>query len=172
MAGYSPSASIVHQHGTPQYSPIARYERFAFSLLLGATFYTFSSTLTPYYTAPDHHNGSYRAYNERKDPCPHPTRIGSVSDTHSCRLEREQSVDLQTKESAAAFPEGTVLQRKPGSGAQRKTSHRTHKVLKREVKQQPSITAVELKKNHPELLQNVTVRMIQHRLQKDLGLPC
>ena len=42
----------------------------------------------------------------------------------------------------------------------------------REVKQNPSITTAEIKKKHPELLQNLAVRTIQHRLQKDLGLPC
>ena len=32
----------------------------------------------------------------------------------------------------------------------------------------PSITAAALKKKHVQLLQNVSVRTIQHRLQKDL----
>ena len=35
----------------------------------------------------------------------------------------------------------------------------------------PRLTALELKNLHPELLENVAVRTIQHRLQKSLGLP-
>ena len=35
----------------------------------------------------------------------------------------------------------------------------------------PRLTALELKNLHPELLKNVAVRTMQHRLQKGLGLP-
>ena len=35
-----------------------------------------------------------------------------------------------------------------------------------------SVTAAALKKKHVQLLQNVPVRTIQHRLQKDLKMPC
>ena len=35
----------------------------------------------------------------------------------------------------------------------------------------PRLTALELKNLHPELLENVAVCTIQHRLQKGLGLP-
>ena len=76
------------------------------------------------------------------------------------------------KKAAATLPEGGVPPRKQGSGGKRKTSPRTDKVLKREVMQNPSMTASELKKKHPDLLGNVAIRTIQHRLQKDLGLPC
>ena len=65
-----------------------------------------------------------------------------------------------------------VPRRKCGSSAPKKTSPRTDKLLKREVTSYPSITAVELKNKHPELLHNVSTRTIRHRLQKDLGLPC
>lgn len=75
------------------------------------------------------------------------------------------------KSVAENLPPGEVPARKPGSGAPRKTSPRTDKILAREVKQDPSITAVGLKEKHPILLQNVSVRTIQHRLQKDLKLP-
>lgn len=34
-----------------------------------------------------------------------------------------------------------------------------------------AMTAVELKNQHPDLLQNIATRTIRHRLQKDLGLP-
>lgn len=75
------------------------------------------------------------------------------------------------KKAAAAHPPGTVPPRKPGSGAPRKTSTRTDKILKREVIADPCITAVSLKQKHPALLKNVSVRTIQHRLQKDLKMP-
>ncbi|KAF2367034.1 NUC194 [Trinorchestia longiramus] len=44
--------------------------------------------------------------------------------------------------------------------------------MKRELKKNPRLTAIELKNLHSGLLQNIAVRAIQHRLQKDLGLPC
>ena len=79
---------------------------------------------------------------------------------------------FKLKKSAASLPTGTLPPRKLGCGRKRKTSERTDKMLVREVKQNPSITAAELKKKHPDLLQDVAVRTLQHRLQKDLGLPC
>ena len=77
----------------------------------------------------------------------------------------------QLKRSATALPTGTVPGRKSGSGAPKKTTPRTDKLLKRQVMSNPSITAVELKNKYSELLQNVATRTIRHRLQKDLGLP-
>ena len=43
--------------------------------------------------------------------------------------------------------------------------------MKREVQKNPRLTALKLKNLHPELLENVAVRTMQHRLQKGLGLP-
>lgn len=77
----------------------------------------------------------------------------------------------QLKKSAILLPLGMVPQRKLGSGATKKTSSRTDKLLKREVMSNHSITAIELKSKYPELLHNVATRTIRHRLQKDLGLP-
>ncbi|CAJ0956160.1 unnamed protein product [Ranitomeya imitator] len=71
----------------------------------------------------------------------------------------------QLKRSAASLPPGMVPQRKSGSGAPKKTSPRTDKLLKPEVMSHPSIT------KYPMLLQNIATRTIRHRLQKDLGLP-
>ena len=76
------------------------------------------------------------------------------------------------KRAAAALPPGTTPPRKPGTGTHRKTSPRTDNLLRREVLSNPSISAAALKKKYPELLDRVSVRTIQHRLQKDLGLPC
>ena len=79
---------------------------------------------------------------------------------------------FKLKVKAAPLPLGSTPPRKTGSGVKRKTTARTDKILVREVKQDPSITAAELKHKHPDLLKDVSVRTIQHRLQRDLGLPC
>ena len=57
----------------------------------------------------------------------------------------------QLKRLTALLPHGMVPKRKSGSGAPKKTSPRTDKILKREVTSYPSITAVELKSKHSEL---------------------
>ena len=77
----------------------------------------------------------------------------------------------QLKRSAALLPPGMVPKRKSGSGAPKKTSPGTDKLLKHKVSSCPSITAIELKNKHHEHLHNVSTRTICHRLQKDLGLP-
>ena len=78
----------------------------------------------------------------------------------------------QLKRSAASLSPGIVPKRKSSSGAPKKTSPRTNKLLKRKVLSYPSISAVELKNMYSDLLQNVLTRTIRRRLQKDLGLPC
>lgn len=66
----------------------------------------------------------------------------------------------QLKHSAASLPPGTVPQRKEGSGAPKKTTPRTDKLIKREVLANPSITSVELRNKYPDLVQNVSTRTI------------
>ena len=56
----------------------------------------------------------------------------------------------QLKRSAASLSPGMVLKRKSGSGAAKKTSPRTDKLLKHKV-MYPSISAVELKNIYSEL---------------------
>ena len=70
------------------------------------------------------------------------------------------------------LPEGTVPNRKIGSGRKRKTTARTDHLLRREMLPRPSITPASLKKKHPKLLEGVSIRTIQHRLKNDFGLPC
>ena len=43
--------------------------------------------------------------------------------------------------------------------------------MKRELQKNPRLAALELQNLHPNLLENVTTQIVQHRLQKDLGLP-
>ena len=78
-------------------------------------------------------------------------------------IEVSKKAIFQLKRSAALLPLGTIQKRKSGSGAP-KTSPRTDKLLKREVASYPSITAVELKNNYHELLQDVSTWTIYHRL--------
>ncbi|XP_076038565.1 uncharacterized protein LOC143023828 [Oratosquilla oratoria] len=58
-----------------------------------------------------------------------------------------------------------------GSGRPQKNSKATDNLLKREVRKNPRVTAAQLKESHPKLLENVSVRTVMHRLQKDLKLP-
>jgi len=60
---------------------------------------------------------------------------------------------------------------KKSSGRPRKTSPATERLMKRCVQDQPSISARELRAQNPQVLGEVSVRTIQERLQKDLGLP-
>ncbi|RXG60676.1 hypothetical protein Avbf_14809 [Armadillidium vulgare] len=49
---------------------------------------------------------------------------------------------------------------------------RSDQLLKREVMSNPWITVAQLKREHPELLNDISTRTLQHRLQKELNLPC
>ena len=66
----------------------------------------------------------------------------------------------QLKRSAASLTPGIVPKRMSGSGAPKKTTQRTDKLLKRQMLSYPSIFAVELKNMYSELLQNVLTRTI------------
>lgn len=55
-------------------------------------------------------------------------------------------------------------------GAPQKTSPRTDKILKHEVLSEPAVTASALKEKHPDLLKDISIRTLQHSLQKDLSL--
>ena len=96
--------------------------------------------------------------------------VSVITEARNVGVSREAIYQL--KRLAALLPPGMIPKRKSGCGESKKTSSRTDKFLKREVISYPSITAVELKNKHHELLHNVSTRTICHRLQKDLGLPC
>ena len=72
---------------------------------------------------------------------------------------------------ARCLPLSIVPPQKPVPGRPRKTSKHTDYILQCETLNNPEITAGELKRSHPTLLQGVSERTIQHRLQKELGLP-
>ena len=61
--------------------------------------------------------------------------------------------------------------RKVVTGA-KKTTARTDALIRHEVMMYSSVTAASLGKKHVEILQEVSVRTIQHRLQKDQKMPC
>lgn len=89
----------------------------------------------------------------------------------SSRTGRGQSTIRRLVATARDLPPNVVPPRKPVPGRPRKTSKFTDKILRRETLNNPEITAGELKRSHPTLLQGVSERTIQHRLQKELGLP-
>ncbi|KAK4310639.1 hypothetical protein Pmani_017806 [Petrolisthes manimaculis] len=59
---------------------------------------------------------------------------------------------------------------KPRLGKRKKTPERTDTLIKRCVIKNPFITSVEIKKEYPELLRNVSERTIRDRLHRDLKL--
>jgi hypothetical protein len=71
----------------------------------------------------------------------------------------------------ARLQPGIIPKVSPHSGKPRKTTDVTDRLIKREATDNPWITASELKENHPGLLCNVSIRTIQHRLQRELDLP-
>ena len=73
---------------------------------------------------------------------------------------------------AAKLPSGTTTSRKVVTGAKKKTTTRTDALIRHEVMMYPSVTAASLKKKHAQILQEVSVRTIQHCLQKDQKMPC
>ncbi|KAK4317377.1 hypothetical protein Pmani_011539 [Petrolisthes manimaculis] len=88
------------------------------------------------------------------------------------RLRRSETAIRRVKQAAATLGTGGTPQRKKGTGRKRKTDTRTDKMLERQVKKDPFVTAKELKEMYADLLGEVSVRTVQIRLQKDLKLPC
>lgn len=88
------------------------------------------------------------------------------------RSGRSMQAIRMLKKAAAGLPPNAIPKRKEGSGRPRKTSMRTDSMLKREVMSCPTVTAGELKANHPDVLAGVSTRTIQHRLQKHMKMPC
>ena len=76
------------------------------------------------------------------------------------------------KRAAARLPPGTTPPRKVVTGAKKKTTARTDALIRHEVMMYPSVIAASLKKKHAQVLQEVSVRTIQRRLQKDQKMPC
>lgn len=88
------------------------------------------------------------------------------------RTRRAKSTIMSLLAKARTLPPNEIPAHKPRLGVKRKTSKTTDRLLKNAVMKNPRITARQLKEMYPDLLKNVTERTIQHRLQKDLDLPC
>ena len=84
---------------------------------------------------------------------------------------RAKSTIMNLLTSAKGLPPNKVPKHRCGGGRKKKISNATDNLMKREVQKNPRLTALELKNLHPELLENLAVRTMQHRLQKGLGLP-
>ena len=78
---------------------------------------------------------------------------------------------IRLKSAALAQPCRTIPKNKPITGRPRKTSKATDTLMRRELLKNPRLTASELKKAHPSLLGEVSLRTIQDRLLKDLKMP-
>lgn len=87
------------------------------------------------------------------------------------RTGRSKSAIFALLQRAKKLPAGTVPPPTPVPGRPRKTTPTTDKLIRREIIKNPRMTALELKKAHPDLLGNVAVRTIQERCQKHLHLP-
>ena len=85
--------------------------------------------------------------------------VASVAE--NLHISRQALYEL--KRAAARHPSGRTPPRKVGTGAKKKTTARTDALIRRDVMIDHSITAAALKKGM-QLLQNVYVRTIQHRL--------
>ena len=86
------------------------------------------------------------------------------------RSGRGKGTVMRILAAAKELPCNTVPKHKFGGGRRRKTSKFTDAIMKRELQKNPRLTALELQTLHPNLLENVTIRTVQHRLQKNLGL--
>ena len=87
------------------------------------------------------------------------------------RSGRGKATAMRILAAAKKLPCNTVPKHKFGDGRRRKTSKFTDAIMKRELQKNPRLTALELQTLHLNLLENVTIRTVQHRHQKDLGLP-
>ena len=88
----------------------------------------------------------------------------------SRRTGRGESTIRRLVATARFLPLNVVPPQNPVPGRPRKTFKHTDNILRRETLNNPEITADELKRSHPTLLQGVSERTIQHRLQ-ELRLP-
>ena len=69
---------------------------------------------------------------------------------------------------ATGLPDSTIPTRKSGTGMKKKIPHGTNAVLPRDVMLNPSITTTNLKNKLPMLLQDISIRTIKHRPQKNI----
>ena len=72
---------------------------------------------------------------------------------------------------ARDLPQDAIPDTKSRSERPLKTSKHTDDLLKPELHKNPHLSASELIEMHPDHLGNVSVRCIQHSLQKDLSIP-
>jgi len=87
------------------------------------------------------------------------------------QLELSKSTVMLWVKRGEGCKEGRVPPTFKSTGRVRKTTRTTDRFLRRKVIENPSISARELRMRHEGVLGDVSIRTIQHRLQKDLGLP-
>ena len=87
------------------------------------------------------------------------------------RSGRGKSTIMRILAAVKELPRNTVPKHKFGGGRRRKISRFTDTIMKRELQKNPRLTALGLQTLHPNMLENVTIYTVQHRLHKDLVLP-
>lgn len=96
--------------------------------------------------------------------------------SHTSKSHRQIARDLQLPNNTVSRiiklhqETGSVAPR-PRSGRPRITTSATDRILRHEVLRNPFISADELKRSLAPHLDKVSVRTIQHRLQKEMGMP-
>ena len=86
------------------------------------------------------------------------------------RSGRRKAIIMRLLAAAKELPNKAVFKHKFGGGRRKKTSRLTDTIIKPELQKSLRFTALELQNLYPELLQQVKIRAVQHRLQKDLNL--
>ena len=87
-------------------------------------------------------------------------------------IKRSKATIMKILSQAKGHPAGYIPCHKPIiKGRPRKTSRKSDKLLKKEVEKDPMISSTQLRRIHPNLFKNVSLRTIPHRLQKDLNMP-
>ena len=84
---------------------------------------------------------------------------------------RGKATVMRILAAAKELPRNTVPNHKFGGGKRRKTSRFTDAIMEQELQKNSRLMALELQTLHPNLLENVTIRTVQHHLHKGLGLP-
>lgn len=88
----------------------------------------------------------------------------------SARTSRSKATVKRILAASKHLGDSQVPPPKPRPGRNKKTSERTDTLIRRSVTKDPFVTAIEIKKDYPELLREVSERTVRHRLHHDLNL--
>ena len=115
--------------------------------------------------------GNKRLTDDKKRSILKLSKAGVSYDDIAYRLQVGRATVYKWAARSRGLPDGVVPPTPKPEGRPRVTSPTTDRLLRRRVLECPSISARELRAENPEALKDVSLRTIQHRLQKDLKLP-